>query len=138
MTADELARGYLLRARKRMAALRVLMAEEATPDVVREPQELVEVVLEGMLRWVGIDPPRWHDVGDIVLEHAALFPPELQGDLPALAAVSRRLRRERENAFYGDVDMIPDRVYGRDAATQAMADAQRVLDATRYFLGDVA
>jgi HEPN domain-containing protein len=138
MTADELARGYLLRARKRMAALRVLMAEEATPDVVREPQELVEVVLEGMLRWVGIDPPRWHDVGDIVLEHAALFPPELQSELPALAAVSRRLRRERENAFYGDVDMIPDRVYGRDAATQAMADAQRVLDATRYFLGDVA
>lgn len=138
MTADEMARGYLLRARKRMAALRVLMAEEATPDVVREPQELVEVVLEGMLRWVGIDPPRWHDVGDIVLEHAALFPPELQSELPALAAVSRRLRRERENAFYGDVDMIPDRVYDRGAATQAMADAQRFLDATRYFLGDVA
>jgi HEPN domain-containing protein len=90
-----------------------------------------------MLRWVGIDPPRWHDVGDIVLEHAALFPPELQGDLPALAAISHRLRRERENAFYGDVYLIPDRVYDRDSATQAMSDAQRVLDATRYFLGDV-
>ncbi|GAB4471882.1 MAG: hypothetical protein OHK0044_15260 [Burkholderiaceae bacterium] len=136
MTADELARGYLLRARKRMAALRALMAEEAYPDVVREAQELVELVLKGMLRWVGVDPPRWHDVGDIVLEHAALFPPQLQAELPALASISRRLRRERENAFYGDADLIPERVYDRASADQAFADAQRVLDATRYFLGD--
>jgi hypothetical protein len=41
MTADELARGYLLRARKRMAALEALMQVEAYPDVVREAQELV-------------------------------------------------------------------------------------------------
>lgn len=136
MTADELARGYLLRARKRMAALRALIAEEAYPDVVRESQELVELALKGMLRWVGVDPPRWHDVGEIVLEHAALFPPELQEELSELARISQRLRRERENAFYGDVDLIPDRVYDRESAAQAMADAQRVLDATRYFLGD--
>jgi hypothetical protein len=34
MKADELARGYLLRARKRMAALRALLAEQAYPDVL--------------------------------------------------------------------------------------------------------
>jgi hypothetical protein len=136
MTADELARGYLLRARKRMAALRALMAEEAYPDGVRESQELVELVLKGMLRWVGVDPPRRHDVGGIVVEHASRSPPELQEELSELARISQRLRRERESAFYGDVDLIPDRIYDRESAVQAMSDAQRILAATRYFLGD--
>ncbi|MFZ5511165.1 MAG: HEPN domain-containing protein [Pseudomonadota bacterium] len=72
MTADELARSYFSRARKRLAALRALMQEEAFPDVVREAQELVELALKGMLRWVGIDPPKWHDVGSILKEHRAL------------------------------------------------------------------
>lgn len=52
MTADELARSYFLRARKRWLALQTLMQGEAYPDVVRKAQELVELVLNGMLRWV--------------------------------------------------------------------------------------
>lgn len=36
MTADELARSYFLRARKRWLALQTLMQAEANPDVVRE------------------------------------------------------------------------------------------------------
>src|SRR3972149_6108881 len=68
VTADELARSYFSRARKRLAALRALMQEEAYPDVVREAQELVELALKGMLRWVGIEPPKWHDVGPILRE----------------------------------------------------------------------
>jgi HEPN domain-containing protein len=136
MTADELARGYLLRARKRMAALEALMQVEAYPDVVREAQELVELALKGMLRWVGIDPPRWHDVGSIVVEHAVRFPAELQDELAALAQISQRLRRDREAAFYGDVDMIPEQVFDRAAAERAVADARRVLEATRHFLAE--
>ncbi len=136
MTADELARGYLLRARKRMAALEALMQVEAYPDVVREAQELVELALKGMLRRVGIDPPRWHDVGSILVEHAARFPAELQGELAALAQISQRLRRDREAAFYGDVDMIPEQVFDRAAAERAVGDAQRVLGATRHLLAD--
>lgn len=136
MTSDELARGYLLRARKRMVALDALMQVEAYPDVVREAQELVELALKGMLRWVGIDPPRWHDVGSIMVEHAARFPQPLQDQLPELAQISQRLRRDRETAFYGDVDLIPDRVFDRVAAQRAVEDARRVLEATRHFLAD--
>lgn len=136
MTSDELARGYLLRARKRMVALDALMQVEAYPDVVREAQELVELALKGMLRWVGIDPPRWHDVGSIMLEHAARFPQPIQDELAVLAQISQRLRRDRETAFYGDVDLIPDRVFDRTAAERAVEDARHVLEATRHFLAD--
>lgn len=135
MTADELAKGYFIRARKRFAALRTLMQVEAYPDVVRESQELVELVLKAMLRWVGIDPPKWHDVGSILLEQQSKYPAAVQAEIPVLAEISLRLRRDRENAFYGDVDLIPDRVFGREAAERALADAERVLAISVHFIG---
>lgn len=138
MTTDDLAKGYFIRARKRMAALRTLMEQEAYPDVVREAQELVELVLKGMLRWVGIDPPKWHDVGSILMEHRLKYPPALQGEIPALAEISLQLRKDRENAFYGDIDMIPEQVFGCDAAQKALAGAERVLAASIHFIGDRA
>ena len=133
MTTDELARSYFLRARKRMLALQTLMQAEAYPDVVREAQELVELTLKGMLRWIGVDPPKWHDVGAILVELAGKFPPELQSELDELARISRRLRRDGEAAFYGEIDLIPEQVFDRAAAQLAMDEAQRVLEALRHF-----
>jgi len=57
MTTDELARGDFDRAGMRMLALRVLHDAQAYPNVVREAQEIVELVLKGTLRWVGVDSP---------------------------------------------------------------------------------
>jgi len=135
VTADELARGYFVRSRKRLQALRTLMAVEAWPDVVREAQELVELVLKGMLRWVGVDPPKWHDVGSILVAEQEKFPPPIRERIPELAEISLRLRREREIAFYGDRDLIPDRVYGRSEAARALADAERAVQVVEFFIG---
>lgn len=63
MTADELANSDFIRSGKRLLALELLMQQGAFPDVVREAQEIVELVLKGMLRAIGIDPPKRHDVG---------------------------------------------------------------------------
>ena len=126
MTADELARSYFSRAGKRMLALRVLMDAEAFPDVVREAQEIVELALKGMLRAIGVDPPKWHDVGSVLIEHRTKFPATLQTELDSLAAISLRLRRDREAAFYGDIDLIPERVFDRDSARRAFDAAERV------------
>jgi HEPN domain-containing protein len=133
MTADELARSYFWRVDKRMLALRVLMEAEAYPDVVREAQEIVELALKGMLRGVGVDPPKWHDVGSVLIEHRAKFSAALQLEVDALAEISLRLRRDREAAFYGDIDMIPERIFDRDSAERALAGAQRVIAAIRLF-----
>jgi hypothetical protein len=133
MTADELARSYFTRAAKRMLALRVLLDAEAFPDVVREAQEIVELALKGMLRAVGVDPPKWHDVGTVLIEHRDKLPPEVQPQLGALAAISLRLRRDREAAFYGDVDLIPENVFDREAAERALSGAETVLRAVEAF-----
>lgn len=133
MTSDELCRDYFSRARLRRRVLDLLFAAGGYADVVREAQELVELALKGMLRWAGMDPPRWHDVGGILLEQAAHLPETLRPDLPRLAAISKRLRREREMAFYGEVDLVPGKSYDEAAARQALADADAVLAALNHF-----
>jgi HEPN domain-containing protein len=107
MTTDALARSYFAKARKRIRALEVLLEDEAFSDVVREAQELVELALKGMLRSCGVEPPKRHDVGPILLEHRERLPAEVAAVVDRLADISQRLRQEREVSFYGDDDFIP-------------------------------
>ena len=123
MTNQSLARSYLVKAQKRLKALAVLQDEGAYSDVVREAQELVELALKGMLRAVGIEPPKFHDVGGLLLEHHTKFFVELQERLPRAAEISKRLRRERELAFYGDIDFIPTEEYSESDGQRAYGDA---------------
>lgn len=134
MTKNDLARSYLEKATKRKRVLDVLMEEAAYSDVIREAQELVELAMKAMLRWVGIDPPKWHDVGPIMLENVELFLDPLRPDLPRLAEISRWLRKEREFSFYGDIDFIPTEQYSRADAERAIVDALFVLDRARRLI----
>lgn len=65
MTNDSLAQSYLKKAADRLDILDLLLKKGAYSDVVREAQELVELALKGMLRAVGIEPPKLHDVGGL-------------------------------------------------------------------------
>lgn len=120
MTNVTLAQSYLIKARKRLRALEVLMAEQAYSDVVREAQEVVELALKGILRQVGVEPPKQHDVGPLILAFADRLPSDVRDRLPDLARGSAWLRREREFAFYGDVDVIPTEAYGPEDARRAL------------------
>ena len=90
---------------------------------VREAQEVAELALKGMLRAVGAEPAKVHDVSrDLLAMRAVLEEAGLQ-NIDDLVRDSRRLRRERENAFYGDVDLLPEDFYGRDDSAEALASA---------------
>jgi HEPN domain-containing protein len=127
VTSVTLARSYFEKARKRLRALVTLFEEEAYSDVVREAQELVELALKGMLRFVGVEPPKQHDVGRLLLQHRERLPAAVAAAADRLAAISRRLRKEREFAFYGDEDFIPTDEYTRDEAASALEDARFVV-----------
>ncbi|MGH9464365.1 MAG: HEPN domain-containing protein [Thermoanaerobaculia bacterium] len=126
MTNSGLAGSYLTKARARLKILPVLLAERAYSDVLREAQEIVELSLKGMLRQVGVEPPKWHDVGPLLLEHATRFP-QSPAELEGLAEISARLRKEREFAFYGDIDFIPTERYSIEDAERALRDAEAVV-----------
>ncbi len=106
------------------------MKEEAYSDVIREAQEIVELALKGMLRQIGVEPPKWHDVGSALREYAGRLPEAVAGDVERLAAISSWLRKEREFSFYGDIDFIPTEEYDANDALKASHDAEFVCVAT--------
>jgi HEPN domain-containing protein len=120
----DLAADYVRRARARLRALDVLYEAESWADVVRESQEVVELTLKGLLRASGVEPPRIHDVSDVLLAERERLPKALLGQLGRLARVSRDLRRDRELAFYGAEDLTPSDFYGEEDARLAREGAE--------------
>ena len=127
MTNVSLAQSYMVKARKRLKILVVLMDESDYSDVVREAQEIVALALKGMLRQVGIEPPKWHDVGQMLKEYRHRFPDQVAAQVDRLAEISSWLRKEREFSFYGDIDFIPTEEYSPADALRAAEDARFVV-----------
>lgn len=136
MTNRTLAQSYLTKCTKRLKVLELLLAEEAYSDVVREAQEVVELALKGILRQIGVEPPKQHDVGGLLLEYRDRLPREAARKADRLAEVSKWLRKEREFAFYGDIDFIPTEEYTRKDAEKAWRDARLVVRVARQVIED--
>ena len=135
MRSPELAADYVRRARARLAAVDALFVGESWADVVRESQEVVELALKGILRAVGIEPPRIHDVSEVLMAERERFPKAIQQNLDTLAAGSRTLRRDRELAFYGAEDLTPSGFYTQEDAAAAREIARRTVAAVEPHVG---
>ena len=120
MTGRELSRAYLSKLRLRLEELRLLAERGRWSDLVREAQELVELATKAMLRQVGIDPPRPHDVGPVLLAELQRFPAAQGERISQLAEESQWLRSQRELACYGDVEWIPTERYGEPEGERAL------------------
>lgn len=131
MRNPDLAADHVRRAAIRLRALDVLFDAESWADVVRESQELVELALKGLLRSGGVEPPRIHDVADVLLSEQDKLPAALRSSMPRLANISRQLRRDRELAFYGADDITPSGFYKRADAELARDSARWVVEAVR-------
>ena len=124
-----LAPDYLRRAEIRLEALKVLLDHESWADVVCKAQEIVELALKGLLRAHGVEPPRIHDVSEILIAERRRLPENLQNELDDIASISRNLRRDRELAFYGAEDPPPSGFFTRNDAERARDGAQRTVAA---------
>lgn len=127
MTNTSLAQSYMRKANDRLDILDLLFKKKAYSDVVREAQEIVELALKGLLRYKGIEPPKWHDVSYILIENKKLLPLIVVKELPKITRISKKLRKERELAFYGDEDFIPTEEYDMKDAKDAIRDATFVV-----------
>ncbi len=127
-----MARAYIMQALERIKHAREALASGNYPYVVRQCQEAVELMLKAALRLVGIEPPKWCAVGPILRRESSRFPQWFQNEIPRMARISRRLRREREPAMYGDEEagIPPDELYDRE-------DAEEALEWARYVVSNV-
>ena len=126
-----LAVDYVQRAAARLRAIDALYDAASWADVVRESQEAVELTLKGLLRAAGVDPPRVHDVAEVLEAERSRLPTSLADDIDRLAAISRALRRDRELAFYGAEDLTPSEFYRQRDADEARDAARLVVELVR-------
>jgi len=125
-----MAKAYIKEASRRVETAKRALSEKAYAYCIRQSQEAVELLLKATLRLVGIEPPKWHDVGPVLVEFSNRFPNWFKKEIPQLAAVSRWLRREREPAMYGDEELglPPNRLYTEPYAQKALEAAMYVYE----------
>jgi hypothetical protein len=130
VTSDRLALDYLRRARLRREALDLLFRREGYADVVRGSQEVVELILKGTLRFIGVDPPKRHDVRLMVVQFVERLPATWAPALEDLAGAATELTHARAEAFYGDEETLTpaSELFDRDDATRALMVVDRLLD----------
>lgn len=130
VTSEELGRGQMRQAQARLRAAEIMLEEGAYAYVVRASQEVIELALKGALFVVGVDPPRWHDVGPVVQRERGRFAALSDAEVDFLVSVSAQLRDARERSMYGDEDagLPPDALFSDDDARKALVDARRVYE----------
>lgn len=120
----KLVEDYIKRAEKRIKMLYFLKNEKDYPDVVRESQEVVELLLKALLMYAGLDIPKIHEVGRYIEENLELFSENISENIEEIIQISRELRREGEIAFYGMEDWIPLEEYNEMDADRAIRWAE--------------
>lgn len=125
---DKLFRDYIKRAEIRIKALQFYLESGGFAEVVRESQEVVELLLKGLLRFKGVEVPKMHDVSRALEEHIEYFPNLIATNLKKIKHISKRLRKERELSFYGADDFIPSEEYTKEDAIEAIKDATFIHD----------
>ncbi len=133
MTSAEMARSHLRLAGHILREAERLHAEGAWNLVVRRCREAVEMARKGLLRGSGVEVPHVHDVSGALRRNVERLPEPAAAEMDFLVSASRRLREEREIAFYGDEETgtEPEALFSRADADQALSTARRVLDLCR-------
>jgi len=91
--------------------------------VVRRAQEVVEISLKALLKMMGIEYPKVHDVGSLLEEVIEKRRIKMEGRiLKRIKEISSYLARDRAPSFYFEKD------YTLEEARRAKEDALGVLD----------
>ncbi len=105
---------------------------------VRRAQESVELSLKSVLRLLGVEYPKKHDVSAALVRaiKGKNIPKWFEETLPKLAFVSKRLVEDRGPSFYGDETLAkpPASLFDGKDAKSAIEDAKTVLETTRKFM----
>ncbi len=134
MTNKKLGLDYYKRAFIRFKLVNFFMQEEDYADVVRVCQEVVELCQKAILIMIGINPPKWHDVIDIIIENREKIPEHIFKEILGLRKDTKWLRSQREISFYGSDDFIPTTEYSISDANKAIEIAQKFIKITQNFI----
>ncbi|MBO3753649.1 MAG: HEPN domain-containing protein [Candidatus Brockarchaeota archaeon] len=139
MRLVKIARSYLKQAEARLSDAKDAYQEDNYPYAVRLSQECVELSLKAVLKAVGIEYPKVHDVSDVLLSVGQRFPEWFQQELTYLSESSKILVKKREVSFYGGEEafLSPDEVIGEEDARDAIGRAGKAFTICRKLVEEL-
>lgn len=128
MNTRVMAGDYLKRAGRCLREARSAFTEGDYPITVRRSQECVELSLKSVLRALGIEYPREHEVSGALGLAGKKLPVWFAAEIPRLIAISKDLSKKRGPALYGyEEELIPaSELFGQGDAEVALAAAEEV------------
>lgn len=123
----KIALSYLRQAKARLEDAKDAAKERNYPYAVRLSQECVELCLKAVLKAVGIEYPKVHDVSDVLMDVKARFPAWFQKEMDYMCESSKRLVKKRELSLYGGEEafLSPNDVINRTDAQDAVRRADK-------------
>jgi HEPN domain-containing protein len=125
-----MAKGYIDDAEYSLYEAEEAFNKEMYHRAVRRAQESVELSLKAVLRLLGMEYPREHDVSDALAEVVQVreLPGWFRSELEVISVTSKRLAGERGPAFYGDEHAFipPKELYSKEDAEKAIDSAKKV------------
>ena len=134
-----IAKSYARQALARLEDAKEALSKGNHPYAVRLSQECVELSLKAVLRAVGIDYPKVHDVSDALIEVKDRFPDWFRSEMDFLSESSKTLVRKREASFYGGEEAFPspDEIIDRKDSKDAVARADKTHRLCRKVLNEL-
>ncbi len=136
MRMDRLALDYLRRAGSRLIDAESAFKRGDYPEIVRYSQEAVELSLKAVLRILGIEYPKVHEVSDILLLYRDNYPEWFSANLDRIMEISKELALKRAPAMYGieASGKTPSDLFDEDDAEEALKSGRYVHDLCRKFI----
>lgn len=125
MTNRDLGRAYIEDAKIILAEAEASLSQGHYHRAVRKCQESVEMALKGLLRAAGIEYPKAHRVGRVLLE-SAVAQVASADRLREIARIADELADAREEAFYGTEEASATELFTREDASDALAKGKQV------------
>ena len=136
MNLIKIAKSYLKQAEVRLKDSEEALEEGIYPYALRLSQECVELSLKGILKIVGIEYPKKHDVSDVILATKDRFPDWFKKEIDFLANTSKKLAKKREVSMYGneEIALSPEEAISKGEAQIAVKDAKKVYELCKKLL----
>ena len=131
-----MARDYMFRARRCLREAKLALAEKDFPGTVRRSQEALELAIKAVLRYLAIEYPREHDVGEALTQIVDNLPSYLKKKIHSIQTLMTELARVRGPAFYGyEREGIPAReAFSREYAENAFEKVKEIIELCIKFL----
>ncbi|KXA98582.1 hypothetical protein AKJ39_01525 [candidate division MSBL1 archaeon SCGC-AAA259J03] len=139
MRTDRIALSYGRRAESRLTDARSALGRGSFPDAVRYSQECVEMSLKAVLRAVGIEYPKEHEVSTVLVSQTDRLPAVVSERVDYLAKVSSKLYDARGPAMYGDEEAgtPPEEIFTEEDARRSVGEAEEVYELCSSALEDL-